>query len=165
MMDELGHLKLIDFGLCKRIRSGPALSALNSADKATLAPTLEPMSPCGSLAFVPPETLDQQGSFAGDWWGLGVIAFELLTGHFPWRNVGTDDDDALRAEIRAAKVAIPEFVSPVAASLLKGLLEKVVPRRLGYFTANQASAPACEGPLSCLGERGGVRDSAEKTFG
>ena len=62
---------------------------------------MEPMSPCGSLAFVPPETvgihiiaiigfacgrelrscgqLEQQGGFGGDWWGLGVIAFELLT--------------------------------------------------------------------------------------
>jgi hypothetical protein len=68
-----------------------------------------------------------------------VIAFELLTGHFPWRNVGSDDDDALRAEIRSGKVELPDFLSPLAASLLKGLLEKVVPRRLGYFTSNQVS--------------------------
>lgn len=72
-------------------------------------------------------------------WGLGVIAFELLTGHFPWRNVGSDDDDALRAEIRSGKVELPDFLSPLAASLLKGLLEKVVPRRLGYFTSNQVT--------------------------
>ena len=137
MMDMTGHLKLIDFGLCKRIRNSSELSAMHDAPRDKMVPELEPMSPCGSLAFVPPETLDQQGSFAGDWWGLGVIAFELLTGHFPWRNVGTDDDDALRAEIRSGKVELPDFLSPLAASLLKGLLEKVVARRLGYFTANQ----------------------------
>jgi serine/threonine protein kinase len=137
MMDATGHLKLIDFGLCKRIRNSEELLVMHAAPRNKMVPELEPMSPCGSLAFVPPETLDQQGSFAGDWWGLGVIAFELLTGHFPWRNVGTDDDDALRAEIRSGKVELPDFLSPLASSLLKGLLEKVVARRLGYFTANQ----------------------------
>lgn len=137
MMDETGHLKLIDFGLCKKIRTDSELTAMNRQDRSRMVPELETMSPCGSLAFVPPETLDQLGSFAGDWWGLGVIAFELLTGHFPWRNVGSDDDDALRAEIRSGKVELPEFLSPLASSLLKGLLEKVVPRRLGYFTSNQ----------------------------
>jgi len=137
MMDATGHLKLIDFGLCKRIRNDEELKELHGQDRARMAPGLEPMSPCGSLAFVPPETLDQLGSFAGDWWGLGVIAFELLTGHFPWRNVGTDDDDALRAEIRSGRVEYPDFLSALAASLLKGLLEKAVPKRLGYFTSNQ----------------------------
>jgi hypothetical protein len=37
------------------------------------------------------------------------------------------------------QVDIPDHVSPMAASLLKGLLEKVIPRRLGYFSSNQVS--------------------------
>ena len=28
-------------------------------------------------------------SFGGDWWGLGIISFELITGRFPWKNIGT----------------------------------------------------------------------------
>ena len=34
---------------------------------------------------MPPETLEQKGSFGGDWWGLGIISFELITGRFPWK--------------------------------------------------------------------------------
>lgn len=100
-------------------------------------PYLEPMSPCGSLAFVPPETLEQKGSFAGDWWGLGVIAFELFTGHFPWSNVQSNDDDALRNEIRSGRVDMPSFLSAGARSLLSGLLEKDVEERLGFFARHQ----------------------------
>lgn len=137
MLDEAGHLKLIDFGLCKKIRTASQVQAM-LVEPAAATFDLEPMSPCGSLAFVPPETLEQLGSFAGDWWGMGVIAFELLTGHFPWRNVGTGDDDALRAEIREGLTDMPDgILSRSATSLLRGLLEMDVPRRLGFFSSQQ----------------------------
>jgi len=140
MLDETGHLKLIDFGLCKKIRTAGEVQAMLMDPRAATF-DLEPMSPCGSLAFVPPETLEQLGSFAGDWWGMGVIAFELLTGHFPWRNVGTGDDDALRAEIREGLTDMPEgLLSRSATSLLRGLLEMEVPRRLGFFSAQQVKS-------------------------
>jgi len=140
MLDDKGHLKLIDFGLCKKIRSASEVKAM-LVDPTRATFDLEPMSPCGSLAFVPPETLEQLGSFAGDWWGMGVIAFELLTGHFPWRNVGTGDDDALRAEIREGLTDMPEgLLSRSATSLLRGLLEMQVPLRLGFFSAQQVKS-------------------------
>jgi len=46
------------------------------------------------------------------------------------KNIGTGNDDNLRDEIRSGKVTVPDFVSPNATELLKGLLEKNVKHRL-----------------------------------
>ena len=144
MLDSLGHVKLIDFGLCKRIRDGSSGRKIDPAQE----PMLEPMSPCGSLAFVPPETLRERGSFGGDWWGFGVLAFEFFTGRFPWKNTAPGKEDALRAEISRGAVDIPAFVSEDASSLILALLERDVTKRLGYLTSPSLVRPSLSHPRS-----------------
>lgn len=60
-----GHIKLVDFGLSKRIRYRTGTK-------------------CGTLLFQAPEM--RRGNlytFAVDWWALGVIGCEMLTGKLP----------------------------------------------------------------------------------
>jgi len=42
------------------------------------------VSPCGSAMYVAPEVLGFSGGFMIDWWSLGVLVYELLTGAPPW---------------------------------------------------------------------------------
>ena len=69
MLDARGFVKLVDFGLAK--------------ENVQLAFD-DPVSPCGSAMYVAPEVLGFQGGFMIDWWSLGVLVYELLTGSPPW---------------------------------------------------------------------------------
>jgi len=54
MVDERGHLKLVDFGLAIQFKK-----------------SVERISPKGSLVYMPPELLrDEQGGRHTDWWAL-----------------------------------------------------------------------------------------------
>lgn len=71
MLDAAGHAKLIDFGLARDV---PSLD--------------EPLSPTGSLIYMAPELLrESRGGKHTDWWALGVLAHELLTGRTPWSSL------------------------------------------------------------------------------
>ena len=71
MLNAAGHVKLIDFGLARDV---PQLD--------------EPLSPSGSLIYMAPELLrESQGGRHTDWWAVGVLAHELLTGRTPWSSL------------------------------------------------------------------------------
>lgn len=63
-----------------------------------------------------------------DWWGLGVVMYEMLVGRLPFVSY---QHDVLFEKILIAEVAFPPTVSPQACSLLGGLLQKDPSRRLG----------------------------------
>ena len=70
MLDAAGHLKLADFGFARAGVSKPAEGA---------------RSLCGTPDYMAPEIIDERGhGLSADWWGLGVITFEMLTGLPPW---------------------------------------------------------------------------------
>lgn len=69
LVDEEGHLKLVDFGLVKM--------ELTSRSRG--------MSFCGTAAYLSPEMVQKKGhNCEVDWYALGVVAFELLTGFNPY---------------------------------------------------------------------------------
>ena len=65
LIDEHGDAKLCDFGFAKRLEPGGRAYSL-----------------CGTVEYAPPELLWGQGRGpAGDWWALGVLLHEMLTGY------------------------------------------------------------------------------------
>jgi len=57
-----------------------------------------------------------------------MILYEMLTGLPPWY---TRDRKQLYESIRAAPLTVPDYVSPLAVSVLQGLLERNPGKRLG----------------------------------
>lgn len=65
LLDKNGHIKMVDFGLCKDEIFGNKMT--NTF--------------CGTPSYLPPEVVcNMKYGRAVDWWGLGVVIYELLTG-------------------------------------------------------------------------------------
>jgi len=114
LLDAEGHVKLGDFGLAKAGISHPLEGA---------------MSMCGTPEYMAPEVLAQQGhGFCVDYWGLGMIVYEMMTGLPPWY---TTDRAKLFRKLKSAPLDIPTFFSVYATSCVSALLDRDPARRLG----------------------------------
>ena len=117
MLDSRGHVKLIDFGLVFELKHGKDLK------QGSLG---EPMSPTGSLIYMAPELLQfRMGGRHTDWWALGVLAHELMTGRTPWSSLA--NKKTIQKEITGMRVAPPAGLSPTAGMLICSLLHQVPP--------------------------------------
>jgi len=118
-----GHLKLTDFGLSKE-------GITSAGGKATGTKT---RTFCGTPDYLAPEIIKgiSHGK-AVDWWGIGVLLFEMLTGHPPF--TGSNHKE-LYQHIVSDEVIFPEHVQQPARSLIRGLLCKEPENRLGSKTA------------------------------
>ena len=65
---------------------------------------------------------------AVDWWGLGVVMYEMMVGRLPFCS---QDHDKLFESICSTEVRFPSTLSQDANSLLSGLLVKDPKGRLG----------------------------------
>lgn len=114
LLDADGHVKLGDFGLAKAGISNPIEGAT---------------SMCGTPEYMAPEVLSQQGhGFCVDYWGLGMLTYEMMTGLPPWY---TTDRQKLFRRLKSAPLDVPSFFSPAAADCVAALLERNPRRRLG----------------------------------
>ncbi|GMH48874.1 hypothetical protein TrRE_jg12026, partial [Triparma retinervis] len=114
LLDADGHVKLGDFGLAK--------DGIDS-------PTKGATSMCGTPEYMAPEVLCQKGhGFTVDWWGLGMLTYEMFTGLPPWY---TTDKTKLFKRLKSAQLVMPNFVSGESGSFVKGLLERDPGKRLG----------------------------------
>jgi len=69
ILDRIGHIKLIDFGLAKGTIS---LNNLTS-------------TVCGTNEYIPPEVIcGKKYGFNFDWWGFGNILYEMIYGYPPF---------------------------------------------------------------------------------
>ncbi|EDM07093.1 ribosomal protein S6 kinase polypeptide 6 (predicted) [Rattus norvegicus] len=113
LLDEIGHIKLTDFGLSKE-----------SVDQEKKA-----YSFCGTVEYMAPEVVNRRGhSQSADWWSYGVLMFEMLTGTLPFQ--GKDRNETMNMILKA-KLGMPQFLSAEAQSLLRMLFKRNPANRLG----------------------------------
>lgn len=144
-----GHIKLTDFGLSKvglinstDDLSGPAVSGtmLLGEDEDSLCATeqsdqrerRQKRSAVGTPDYLAPEILLGTGhAETADWWSVGVILFELLTGIPPFNaeHPQTIFDNILNRKIPWP--AVPEEMSYEAMDLIDKLLTEDPNQRLG----------------------------------
>jgi len=113
LLDEVGHICLTDFGLSKESVSTP-----NAA-----------RTFCGTPEYLAPEILQGVGhGKAVDWWSLGTLVFEMLTGLPPFysRNINHMYEKILKAELRC-----PSYLPPDVKNMIEHLLIRDPLRRLG----------------------------------
>ena len=110
LLDADGHLLLTDFGLSK--------VAVDGCKSMT-----------GTVEYMAPEVIQMQSyGTAVDWWSLGVLGFDLMTGHSPFE---AKNDTKIRQNILRLTPKFPYFLSPDSQDLLTRLLRKQPKKRLG----------------------------------
>ncbi|XP_065845039.1 RAC-gamma serine/threonine-protein kinase-like [Oscarella lobularis] len=113
LLDRAGHIKLADFGLCKQDVT---------MDKKTT-------TFCGTPEYLAPEVLEEEEyGRSVDWWGVGVVMYEMICGRLPFYN---RDHEVLFELILTQDVKFPDRCGERARSILSGLLEKDPTKRLG----------------------------------
>lgn len=113
LLDEYGHIRLTDFGLSKE----------------GISDNISAKSLCGTPEYLAPEIISQSGhGRAVDWWSLGILIFEMLTGTLPFNN---SNRKILFEKIKTEDLVYPKKISPVAVDLLKKLFQKNPNKRLG----------------------------------
>uniref|UniRef100_A0AAR2JL26 Ribosomal protein S6 kinase n=1 Tax=Pygocentrus nattereri TaxID=42514 RepID=A0AAR2JL26_PYGNA len=104
MLNSQGHVKLTDFGLCKE-----------SIHDGTVTHTF-----CGTIEYMAPEILMRSGhNRAVDWWSLGALMYDMLTGAPPFTG---ENRKKTIDKILKCKLNLPPYLTQEARDLLKKLL-------------------------------------------
>jgi len=113
LLDQNGHIKIADFGMCKE----------------DIYPPKTTRTFCGTPDYIAPEIIAYQPYGASvDWWALGVLIYEMLAGQPPFDG---EDEDELFNSVLEQTVSCPRSLSKEAMSIIKGFLMKNPSRRLG----------------------------------
>ncbi|OAA36884.1 serine/threonine-protein kinase gad8 [Metarhizium rileyi] len=115
LLDYQGHIALCDFGLCKL--------EMKDEDRTNTF--------CGTPEYLAPEILLGQGyNKTVDWWTLGVLLYEMLTGLPPFYDEQTNE---MYRKILSEPLNFPgnDVVPPAAKDLLTKLLNRNPAERLG----------------------------------
>ncbi|XP_039278772.1 ribosomal protein S6 kinase alpha-5 [Nilaparvata lugens] len=121
LLDSSGHIVLTDFGLSKEFLPHETEQRAYSF--------------CGTIEYMAPEVV-RGGStghdIAVDWWSIGVLTYELLTGASPFTVEGErNTQHEISKRILKTNPPIPEDLSPDVADFISRLLVKDPRKRLG----------------------------------
>ena len=101
LLDTEGYVKIADFGLCKE--------GMGYGDRTGTF--------CGTPEFLAPEVLTETSyTRAVDWWGLGVLIFEMLVGESPCPG---DDEEEVFDSIVNDEVRYPRFLSLESIAIMR----------------------------------------------
>ena len=113
LIDKDGHIKLADFGFAKRVETDKTYTL------------------CGTPEYLAPEII--KGSKVGygksvDWWALGILIFEMLSGYPPFYD---NEPIGIYKRILSGVIEFPKFFSVYAKDLIRKLLNPELSKRLG----------------------------------
>ncbi|KAG1371471.1 serine/threonine-protein kinase AtPK2/AtPK19 [Cocos nucifera] len=109
LLDADGHAMLTDFGLAKQFDENTRSNSM-----------------CGTIEYMAPEIVLGKGhDKAADWWSVGILLFEMLTGKPPFVS---GNREKVQQKIVKEKIKLPAYLTGEAHSLLKG---KETSKRLG----------------------------------
>lgn len=106
MLNSQGHLVLTDFGLSKVASDEDKLNSIT-----------------GTIQYMAPEVImGEEYDYGVDWWSLGCVAYDLLTGAPPF--TGLDPDKVLK-KIKNSKKTLkfPFYLSNDAKDFLRKMLQ------------------------------------------
>ncbi|KAF8944348.1 AGC protein kinase Gad8 [Haplosporangium gracile] len=130
LLDYTGHIALCDFGLCK-------LGMTETETTNTF---------CGTPEYLAPELLLGQGyTKTVDWWTLGVLLYEMLTGLPPFYDENIHE---MYRKILQDELRFPDEVAPDARALLTALLTRDPNQRLGNNGSSAIKQHAFFKPIS-----------------
>ncbi|KAF5748558.1 Phosphatase 2c putative isoform 1 [Tripterygium wilfordii] len=113
MLDQTGHLQLVDFRFAKKL-SGERTFTI-----------------CGMTDSLAPEIVQGNGhGLPADWWALGVLIYFMLQGEMPFGSWRESELDTF-AKIAKGQLNITESLSSEAVDLISKLLEVDEGTRLG----------------------------------
>ncbi|EDO38399.1 predicted protein [Nematostella vectensis] len=115
LLDAKGYVKLVDFGFAKKIGSGRKTWTF-----------------CGTPEYVAPEIILNKGhDLSSDYWSLGILIFELLTGSPPFSS--SDPMKTYNIILRGLDmVEFPKRIGRNPQNLIKRLCKDNPVERLGY---------------------------------
>ncbi|KAB0372369.1 hypothetical protein FD755_016161 [Muntiacus reevesi] len=106
MLNSQGHIKLTDFGFCKE-----------SIHEGAVTHTF-----CGTIEYMAPEILMRSGhSRAVDWWSLGALMHDMLTGSPPFT---AENRKKTMDKIIRGKLELPTYLTPDTRDLVKKFLKR-----------------------------------------
>uniref|UniRef100_A0AAY4DZD7 cGMP-dependent protein kinase n=1 Tax=Denticeps clupeoides TaxID=299321 RepID=A0AAY4DZD7_9TELE len=116
MLDAEGYIKLVDFGFAKKMKCGQKTWTF-----------------CGTPEYVAPEIILNKGhNFSVDFWSLGILVFELLTGSPPF--TGTDQMVTYTLILKGIeKMDFPKKISKRSGDLIRKLCRQNPSERLGHL--------------------------------
>ncbi|XP_071829351.1 cGMP-dependent protein kinase 1-like isoform X5 [Apostichopus japonicus] len=115
LLDTKGYVKMVDFGFAKKIGFGHKTWTF-----------------CGTPEYVAPEIILNKGhDFSADYWSLGILMFELLTGNPPFS--ASDPMKTYNIILKGIDhIDFPRKISRNASNLIKKLCRDNSAERLGY---------------------------------
>jgi tetratricopeptide (TPR) repeat protein/predicted Ser/Thr protein kinase len=116
MVTSAGHLKVLDFGLARRLASGIEITETRGsfADNSSFA---------GTIAYMAPEVLrGEPADQRSDIWALGVVLYEMASGTLPF--AGKSGFEVSAAILDRAAPALPPGTPQGFASVVERCLAK-----------------------------------------
>lgn len=125
MIDDNKYIRITELGNARNLKDCKNPSVLNAPPR-----------------ILPPDAIESRRCGKGDdWWALGILLYELLFGSHPFPGQGESYIQRLSLKVkqkfgwqRRLKFPRMTFVSSEARTLLTGLLQESVDRRLGMLS-------------------------------